>query len=527
MSAVDYPSFVPQSIQYFNQNVTLDTTKPIKVRFRAGGSDTTEEEVFENEAVKIDLTDKFTETIVPGSVNFTLGGRTYFDRQGSLYYGLDPVNGAATLGGTINYQTGEVSLSSWANGQAPTITLRSLLTSLEAQPTSTVTFRVPIAPLRPSSFQLLATKVSGGSINVTSDADGNISGSGVSGEINYETGVVILQFGTLVAAAGNESEEWYDAQDVDEDDMIWRPEPIFAETLRYNAVAFTYLPLDADILGLDPVRLPQDGRVPIFRVGGFVVIGHDAETAADTVANTDTIDCGRERLSRVRVIGNDGNTISTGYTVDLDAGIVTFTDVSGYSQPVKVQHRIEDMLQVSDVQISGDLAFTRAVTHEYPEGAYVSSALVTNDLKARVSLIFDQSTWNGTTWADTSTGAATGTFDDITHPITVTNDGALTERWAIQFTSTTAFNIIGEHRGVIGTGNINTSTAPVNPATGAPYFTIPSAGWGSGWATGNILRFNTVGACLPVWLVRTVRQGAESEDEHSFTLIVRGDVDAP
>ena len=29
---------------------------------------------------------------------------------------------------------------------------------------------------------------------------------------------------------------------------------------------------------------------------------------------------------------------------------------------------------------------------------------------------------------------------------------------------------------------------------GLPYFTIPAAGWGGGWATSNVLRLNTVGA---------------------------------
>lgn len=48
--------------------------------------------------------------------------------------------------------------------------------------------------------------------------------------------------------------------------------------------------------------------------------------------------------------------INTGYSADLEAGTVTFDLVSGYVQPVVVEHRIEDMVQVSDVQINGDLA---------------------------------------------------------------------------------------------------------------------------------------------------------------------------
>ena len=94
------------------------------------------------------------------------------------------------------------------------------------------------------------------------------------------------------------------------------------------------------------------------------------------------------------------------------------------------------------------------------------------------------------------------------------------------FTNTTAFNVMGEHVGVIATGNVSTDLAPNNPATGGPYFTLRATGWGSGWAAGNVLRFNTVGALFPVWVVRTIQQGQESVTDDSFTLLVRGDVDS-
>ena len=81
--------------------------------------------------------------------------------------------------------------------------------------------------------------------------------------------------------------------------------------------------------------------------------------------------------------------------------------------------------------------------------------------------------------------------------------------------------------GVIGTGNINTDCSPINPATGEPYFTIREAGWGTGWSIGNILRINTVGALFPLWIIRTIQQGPESDLDYSFSLLTRGDVDRP
>lgn len=482
-------------------------------------------EVFATSGLSIDLTPEFNESIVPGSLVFQLGGKRYFDKIGSLYNGLDIATGAATLAGTVNYQTGRVSVSDWTPGQVNAVSLLSLLTTTGDHVISNAAFRVPVAPVRTGSLQILATKQTGGTINVTADLNGIISAAGVRGGIDYATGVVALEFGSLVTAAGNEAAFWYRATDVVAG-QIWKPEFVFADTIKYNAVAYTYLPLDANLLGLDPVRLPQDGRVPIFRTGGFAVLGNTQSVTA-AVSNNQVIDCARVRLSRVRVVGSDGVVINTGYTADLEAGLVTFTAVAGYAQPVKIEHRIEDMMQVSDVQISGQLGFTRRVTHDYPvAGSFISSALISADLKSRVSVLFDQATWDGTTWIDTLSGnAATGTYNDVISPIVVTNKGAVSERWAIRFTNTTSFEVIGEHVGVIGTGTINAECAPLNPATGVPYFTIPALGWGTGWSAGNVLRKDTVGAMFPVWCVRTIQQGPNTGTEHSFTLLSRGDVD--
>jgi len=166
-------------------------------------------------------------------------------------------------------------------------------------------------------------------------------------------------------------------------------------------------------------------------------------------------------------------------------------------------------------------------SHDYPVGSHVSSALVAGDLRAYVSNLFDQASWNGS-FLDAIQGAsATATYNDVLAPIVVTNAGAITERWAIQFTNATSFNVIGEHVGVIATGTTGSDIAPINPATGKPYFTLAAVGWGSGWATGNVLRFNTTGALFPVWVVRTIQQGPETVTNDAFTLLVRGDVDRP
>lgn len=470
---------------------------------------------------------------------FTVGGVLYTQQaNGAVTINTDPATGQGTVVGSVNASTGAIAITQWTAGASGVISDFQAVSATNVVATAQcnkITIRTATAPLRPGSFSVSWKSPSPADTGVelshsaTADLDGYIDTPYVIGIVDYERGVARLWFTTnYVRSIGGD----FPLSDMSSLGIpgvttrkLWMAQ---TASLRYNAVAYSYLPLDADVLGIDPVRLPSDGRVPIFRPGGFAVVGHTGEIEA-TVSNAQVIDCARVRLSRVRVIGADGIVINTGYNTDLEAGKVTFTNVTGYSQPVTVQHRIEDMAMVRETQINGDISFTRALSHPYPLGSYVSSALLAPgnaDMFARVSILFDQATWNGT-YADAISGsAATGTFNAAQYPIEVSNRGARTERFAIQFTSSSAYNVIGENVGVIATGTINSNCAPQNPATGAPYFTIPAGGWGAGWSTGNVLRFNTIGAEFPVWVVRTVRQGPETIPNDSFTILIRGDVNA-
>ena len=503
-----------------------DTSGYVKLRYNSAGSTSNQTETF-TFAPSFKLVPGVNAQVVTGTVLLNATGSQPWGDNGQGTLREFTTSGWVTRG-AINYLSGDVALTSWTAGTNNAIQRASCVTTVGENISSEYVFRTGAAPLRPGSLSLQFARAVGGTQSVTAGLDGVLSATGVTGAVDYETGLVRVRFGSFVVAAGNEAEPWYSADQVGTDGKIFKPAPVAAASVRYSAVAYSYLPLDAQLLGIDPVRLPSDGRVPIFRPGGFAVVGHTGKITA-TVSNAQTIDCGRVRLSRVRVVGADKAVINTGYATDLDAGTVTFADVTGYSQPVTIEHRIEDMAVVRDVQISGEISFTRPVTHAYPvPGSYVSSALMAGDLKSRVSIFFDQATWDGITWADTAVGnSATATYNDVLAPVLVTNAGAVTERWALRFTNSTTFDVIGEHVGVVGTGSINTSTAPINPATNVPYFTLAALGWGTGWAAGNVLRLNTVGAMFPVWVVRTVQQSAESVQDDSFTLLVRGDVDRP
>lgn len=480
----------------------------------------------------IDLCPTTADTVVPGSVRLAWMGQVYDDYDGRLYRGRT-ATAPGVEAGHVDYSAGTAQITDYIVGPNPeTIGVQSLWTRRRAEYVANIVFTAQLSPLKPAGIVVSVVDVTGAQLVLTSAIDGTVSGTHAHGMVDYETGQCEISFGDYVLdaslTAAEKAEWWYSAADVRADGKIWRPWRVDPSTLRYQAVAYAYLPLSADVLGLDPVRLPQDGRVPIFRPGHFVVVGHTGTVGPVTVSNAQTVDCARVRLSRVRVVGFNGLAIDTGWTADLNAGTVTFTDVTGYSQPVTIEHRIEDMALVGDVQINGDLRLTRPLTHAYPAGSYVSSALVLGDTRARVSVVYDQATW-AQDWSDTPTGpAATGTYNAASYPVEVTNAGAVTERWAVRFTSATAYEVIGEHVGVIATGNTATDCAPPNPeASGAAYFTLRALGWGTGWSVGNVLRINTVGALHPVWVVRTIQPGPETVTDDKFSLLVRGDVDRP
>ncbi|MDH2299884.1 hypothetical protein, partial [Cobetia sp. 29-18-1] len=62
-------------------------------------------------------------------------------------------------------------------------------------------------------------------------------------------------------------------------------------------------------------------------------------------------------------------------------------------------------------------------------------------------------------------------YNVTTYPPIITNRGAITEDWALIFTSSSTFRIIGRTVGEIGVGNINEDTSPTNPNQGVPYWT--------------------------------------------------------
>ncbi|UIJ76963.1 hypothetical protein [Acinetobacter sp. SH20PTE14] len=533
-----YQSSVKNIVQSSVTYKAYSETTGIKARYRDADGGAIGAKSITSGNLKFDLTYGFSEQILPSSIRFILGGETYIDRTGTLYRNIDQNNGSGTLSGEVKYGTGEISVSSWAPNTDNILTLESLATTTDLPPLSHISFRTPVIPLRPSSLTVVVGTLEHGQLTLTADENGVIETSRAHGLVNWDNGFVQIYFYTKteVTAANRaelEAEDWYDPLlEYEEASKTYINVPVWvdASSVRYNAIAYTYLPIDSELLGLSATRLPIDGRVPIFRVGGIgIVSSTKSQELPSAIAGT-TYDLNDQRIAWCEL--EDANGVKVGYdlyTVDYDYGRVTLGGdfvLASLVEPLVAKYRYQDMGQIRDVQINGQVTFTKPLTHNYDaDNTIVGSALVINDMQARYTKKFVQQTWSNQ-WLDEPTGTLiSANYNDALYPIQVTNKGAIQERWYIQFTDSTNYKCVGEYTGQIGTGTTNADYAPINPVTGVPYFVIKKEGWGSGWANGNVLRFNTIACNFPVWVIRTVKQSEPAVISDAFQIMLRGDID--
>lgn len=488
--------------------------------------------------VKLDLTAGYDEQILLGSVRFKIGSDTYIDRTGTLYRNVDPSNNSGVASGLVRYGTGDVELDTWTPNINNSVVLQSLTTTTDLPPVNKLNFRTPIIPIRPQSLTIVVSSIDFGQLTLTADENGNIETSRAHGKVNYITGLVELYFYTKTEItpanrAELEAKDWYDVLlEYEEAGKQYLNAPVWvdASSARYNAIAYTYIPLDSSILGLSATRLPLDGRVPIFRIGGICVVSASKDYALPDHVAGKTYQFDDARISWCELIDSKGMKVPFDmYVVDYDYGKFTLSGdfaVNAMTPPFTAQYRYQDMGLVRDVQINGQITFTKQLTHNYDaENTIVGSALVIDDMQARYTKKFVQQTWSNI-WADEASGGViSANYNDAIYPIAMTNQGAIQERFAIVFTSGTTFKCVGEYSGEVGTGSTTADFFPLNPITNAPYFTIKKEGWGSGWANGNVMRFNSVAANFPIWAIRTVKQSEPTELTDQFQIMLRGDID--
>lgn len=523
------------SDSYFKE--TQPTITSTKIDAVASSSDTTEtvSSTATVQNMRASLITGQGQSLLAGSIFFNAMGMSVNDKNGLLY------NSAIAVG-NVDYQSGVATLTTWNSSVINKVTATSLIVREDPLPLTNIIFRTPSAPLKVSSLQISAELADGTMLSLSTDEQGNITGNNLAhGTVDFKAGVVALYFYQKLNVADNPTvfdEPWYDAESIYNDsgtNYINKPIYVKPDSIRYNAIAYSYLPLDKELIGLDPVRLPTDGRVPFVRKGDSIAITELKTMELPTNAPNDTFDLGFERLSDINVVDASGLKVSFDYLdVDLDAGTLTLNgmlDMSFYTAPLTAKYRIMDIALVIETDISGRVTLSTVITHDYSTAAVFSSMLLAGDMQARAYNVFSQKSW-GSVFSNTLIGdKATSQLQVTNNPIVVTNRDAIEERWALVFTSASAFKIIGETLGEIGTGAIDTGsggggTAPINPMTGSPYFVIPAGAWGGGWSSNNVLRFNTAAAKYPVWIGNAIQQHqGSSSDNYDFTISYHANID--
>lgn len=430
---------------------------------------------------------------------FEVGGIRTVERNGTLYQNWNALDGTGKVVGSLDV-SGSLKLNGITLTRQPEIKILQGVFVNGDYRVKQFFGRTELAPVKPQSFTVYAEH-GGQTLMGKAQADETLSGS-INGKIETATG-----YFEIVA-----------------------PQPIAPDSLRYNAVSQSTVPLDSTIIGINANRLPLDGKVPVFRKGDMIVIGNTlTQDIGSAHIAGQSIDLQRKNIDRLCVLDANGTHINAElYDADLTAGRLTWAtplDLAQYAMPLTTKQIWEEENRVTDVDlVSGSLKLQFGVSRDYPlENTYVSSAIIGGNMEVRATQPFSQQAWTQV-WQDTRIGdPILANINVADYPMVLTSDGAITERWLIKFTNTTQFQLFGERLGLVAESDIHTELAPLNPATKKPYFRLPALAFGGGFATQNCVRFNTTGTPLPVWVVRAVQPSANREIQRDgFALCLRG-----
>lgn len=360
---------------------------------------------------------------------------------------------------------------------------------------ATSSYQFPIAVNNPKldTVYIAVFSTTGVLLTGTSNNAGSIGGSGISGSITDI--LVTVSF----------------SQGVD------------LTSLYYNATEFYKTLPPADIFGLDPLRIPNDGLVPIFTRWGVCAIQHTQYQLVSSPApgQTKTI---RANTRFVDITDATNKSLwtptDTHFAVNLATNTVTInSNFATFTAPFTLSETIGELGLITTVN-DESLVLASGTTREYPLNSTISSVLKMGDLQAYVGPVRDTSGWLGD-WGNDG-NAAVGNLNVAAYPIEVTNDGAINEDWAIIFVTTTAFRLVGRSVGEVATGDTLNDFVPMNALVAKPYFIIRQEAFGAGWNPGEAIRFFTFAAAKPAMLVRVVESGHSNITNDRTLISFRG-----
>src|SRR5690606_33982936 len=138
---------------------------------------------------------------------FTWMGTVYEDYEGILYRGRT-VGDPGIVSGVVNYTSGVVGMSDYVVSGSPTaLTVQSLWTRKAREHIANVTFSTSLAPIKPTGLTVSVLDVEGVQLLSTANLAGEVTGPHTHGKIDYESGLVEMQFGDYVLDSGLTAEE--------------------------------------------------------------------------------------------------------------------------------------------------------------------------------------------------------------------------------------------------------------------------------------------------------------------------------
>ena len=286
-----------------------------------------------------------------------------------------------------------------------------------------------------------------------------------------------------------------------------------------------------DVEGIEVLRLPADGMTKIMQVDDeILIINSKKEDIGSAHTAGQTVQLSRIDVDRICINDADDKPVNAElWDYDLLLGTITWRtplDLSSYKMPLSVSHTHEEMNRITAVNDDGTVTLLFKTLRAYAiADTYVASVLSLGDLQVRVSVPFTQRAWSNV-WQDTPIGDQLLNKLNVTdYPIVLTDDGAITERWMIKMTGTDQLELYGEQLGFVMRGDTLTDLAPIRPATGKPYFTLPKEAFGNEapWASQDIIRINTWGTLVPVRIIRVVSPNRNESMQDGFNYCLYGD----
>lgn len=192
---------------------------------------------------------------------------------------------------------------------------------------------------------------------------------------------------------------------------------------------------------------------------------------------------------------------------DGDEIVITNKATADASSGTRELHTIDGAPVVADTQLT--LTIAGQLANDYTTAA-----------ASRVASVIDYGIIEGS--VDNWVESGSFTYDEVTYPVLVDSIGGREQTWTLTFGTGGAFTVSGDTIGGVGAGTTGSNFAPVNTATGKPYFTLYAAGHGGTPAPGDTIVWQTHPPVAPWYAKRVLPAGATGTTGNRVDFVLLG-----